>query len=217
MGKAIYEKLQKILLIIFLVLACLCGVSILVAFLISISPHISINDWDFLAFLGSIIGGFITWWGVKKTLSEQRKERFLDNYRAEMRLLYELVKDTRYIINVHVFEISTDDEDGPPDVLGTLHLHADFINDFIEAITSKMPDLISTIEWDVVQSLDIKMKILSGFKAFHNRLDFYIERDGFKRIRSVVDDYLEKAVGVHMDLDQRREKIIKEYYEINTK
>lgn len=217
MMKIKYEQIEQVLTIVFLIVAGLCSVSILVAFLITLSPHISITDWDFLAFLGSIIGGVITWWGVKKTLTEQRKERFLNDYRAEMRELHGIVKDTRYIINVRIFELSTDGEDGQTDRLGTLHLHADYINDFIEVMTSKMPDLISTVEWDVVHSLDIKLKILSGFKVFYNRLDFYINRDGINKIQSVVDEYLDKAVELHTFLDQHREKIMKKYYEINTK
>lgn len=190
-------------------------VCLLIAFLIALSPHISIKDWDLLAFIGSILGGLITWLGVKKTLSEQRKDKFLERYREQMKELDTIVKKSRYIINVPAMVLSKKEEDDSVDVIGTLHMHADFLNDFIDEINAKVPDLILTLDdWEFVHALDTKIKILSGFNAYYRHIDRYIMSDGVPRMRDIIDKYLLKAEEIHLDLDHHQEVLMGKYYEM---
>lgn len=211
-----YEKIKKILIVSFLFIVTACCLCILISMIIVLIPHISINDWDFLAFVGSIIGGLITWLGVKKTLGEQRKERFLDKYQREMREIHSLVNDTRYIINVHLFEIYHEEEE-KPDLNGTLQMHADSLNDFIKEINTRLPELISSVEWRVVHKLDLRAKFLSGFLAYYRKFDIYLENEGYARMREVVDKYLDKALEIHTELDDYREELMRKYYDATSK
>ncbi|MGG6309976.1 hypothetical protein [Paenibacillus macerans] len=209
----IFEKTKKILIISFLAFSTVCCTCILISMILTLVPHISINDWDFLAFVGSIIGGLITWLGVKKTLSQQTKERFLDRYHKEMKELYSVISETRYIINVHLYEFA-EDRDGEVDNRDTLRMHADYIKDFIDKMNSKLPELISSVDWKIVHTIELKLKFLAGFLVYHRSLEFYLKRDGYLSMRSVVDGYLDKAVDIHSDLDKYREELMKKYYRL---
>ncbi|WP_025848711.1 hypothetical protein [Paenibacillus ehimensis] len=48
---------------------------------------INLKDWDLLAFFGSIIGGLITWLGVKYTINNQNKNEFLKTFSKKIRVI----------------------------------------------------------------------------------------------------------------------------------
>lgn len=210
-----YKTIKKLLITFILICASLSVFIYLISISVEVFPSISLNQWDFLAFVGSIIGGFITWWGVKKTISEQRKEKFLDRNRQELSEIHNLVHDIEFISKVHTFELTSEGEDGPVDTVGTLQLHADYLNDFIEIIDKRIPSLISSVEWNAIHSLDTKMKSLRGFLAYYQRLDVYIKSDGILRLMQVVDRYLFMAVEIYEDLENYRLETIKNYYNVS--
>ncbi|PQP85457.1 hypothetical protein [Paenibacillus sp. AR247] len=205
--KTPFETVQKVLIISFLAIACMCCLLILIALLLTLSTKINIHDWDLLAFIGSIIGGFITWLGVRITILEQKKDKEIELYYKDIDVLYFIVQDTQFIINVPSYEITKNDAEGKlvVDEYETLQMQLDFTVDFIEIINKKLSDLMKSVEWEVFRVIDIEMKNLAVAKVFAERFENYYSREGSDNMKMRIKRYLEIAGSIHSRLSEYKD------------
>ncbi|MGG3312215.1 hypothetical protein ABER23_33020 [Paenibacillus lautus] len=211
------EDIQKTLITVLLIIATLCMLCILVAFLSVL--YREFTEWDFLAFLGSIIGGFITWFGVKLTISSKRDDKEIADYYDDISILYFLVQETRYILNVETMQDSQKEPDGRWVInkRGTILMHLDFIIDFIDILEKNFSDLIKSTDWEVFEQIDFHTKTLASAKTIQNRYDFYFLRDGEDRMEGRVKDYINNAKKIHLILSEYKEQRTQKYYNLKEK
>ncbi|GGG08543.1 hypothetical protein [Paenibacillus aceti] len=204
------NPIRNLLVNIFLVLACSCCFLILLALLIKLGPIINIKDMDILAFLGAIIGGLFTWFGVKKTLDEQRKDTFLKNYSAEISMLYVITRETKFISAVKRTEFVNYDD--TPDEGATLEYKERAIDKFIDIINTKSPELAEKLEWSVFEVLDAKFRTLDGDTIIFKSSP----RNDNSKVEKHIKDSLDRAIEVHNLLEERKQSLAKEYRKMRT-
>lgn len=194
--------------------------SIVVSIWILIIPHIKFpSSWDFLAFCGSIIGGAITWFGVKRTLNHERRLRFLDRYDVEMREITLLLDDIRFIINAKfVAEISAeslkqrhnlDDFSVKTNMLEELGTR---ISLFLRKVEEKYPELVGKIDWNVITKLNIYLKLMQDFKYYHKNFNNFFLKGELDEISKVFDRSIEYALSIYQLLEDHQNKMTQKYY-----
>lgn len=219
-GKLSSDKVLKYLMISFMVMACICMLYIMSALVFKIQPLMKDVGWDFLAFIGSIIGGLLTLLGVRITIREQRNDQFLKEVSQKVRIVHELTRELSYIVNIQAFELFDEDEFGNEtrDEYSTASLHADYIVDFISILKERMPILMTSLEWNAYSVLDIKFRFLSGFNRHYQYFtDTGKGEEHTAELRMIVDEYLEKSVDIFTILSDHEHLLTKKYNEISRK
>lgn len=195
-----------------LLFGCIGLLLIVIALMFMISPRISKNGWDLLAFLGSIIGGTITWWGVRLTITEQRREAFMKSYSEEMKALYFTLQEISFVCDTIPHQLRKDEDFRT--ALGAMCLEADSIIRFVDVIQKRLPELISSVEWSVVYTVDVKIQKLAEIKNFERKLRNTPQYIGLEGVRKHLDEqYIEPAKSIYDILHDRKELIMKKYEE----
>ncbi|WP_427052386.1 hypothetical protein [Paenibacillus sp. TC-CSREp1] len=175
--------------------------------------------WDLLAFAGSIIGGIITYLGVKMTITSQREDRKVDKYYQDISVLYYIVNNTSFIKNVEIFECGEELEDGSykVNISDTLAMQLDYIVDFMDIVQDKISDLIKSLDVDSFAVLDVNMKNLSGARLFVKEFDLYFRRDGENRMKERVSKYIDISEKIHKLIEDHMDDRTTEYLKIKKK
>jgi len=85
------EKIIKWMQIVFIGAGCICVIALMFMFVGVMFKQYSMLGWDFLAFIGAIIGGGLTLAGVQMTLANQRRTEFLKEYPEKRKLADDLL------------------------------------------------------------------------------------------------------------------------------
>lgn len=194
--------------------------SIIVSIWVLIIPHIKFpTSWDFLAFCGSIIGGAITWFGVKRTLNHERSLRFLDRYDIEMRELSLFLDDIKFIINAKfIAEITSETlkkKDGLDDYSSkmiTLEELGKRIDLFLQIVEKKYPDLVGKIDWTVIRKMRLYMNLMEGFNFYYKNISTFKGEGGLDKISDVFNKNIEDALSIYQLLDDHQKKLTQKYY-----
>ncbi|WFB59039.1 hypothetical protein [Paenibacillus sp. BR1-192] len=191
--------------------------SIIVSIWILIASHIKFpTSWDFLAFCGSIIGGAITWFGVKRTLNHERRLRFLDRYDIEMREISLFIEDIRFIINANfVAEITyeTLKKNGMDEYSAKMNMLVELgkqIELFLNRVEKRYPDLIGRIDWNVIIKLDMYLKLMQDFKYHYKYIQTYFINDELDKISQVFTS-IDEALSIYQLIENHKEKITNIY------
>ncbi|WP_416293066.1 hypothetical protein ACM7Q1_20400 [Paenibacillus illinoisensis] len=209
------KKVTSFLIITFLILAVLCVLCIFIAMIRVIFPSIILNDWDFLAFVGSMIAAIVTIVGIRVPILAQRREQRKVQYRSALKQLHMATKEMRRILGVHNYKIM-DYERNQVDISETLRLQAEFIGDYIEAAGNLRDTLIDVMEWEEFEVFENKLRRLNGFLYYNDYLDEYLESvdpDGAFVLE--VNDYLNQAVELERYLIKYQETTLIKYKEVS--
>ncbi|MEK4115598.1 hypothetical protein NST44_05270 [Paenibacillus sp. FSL W8-0919] len=212
------SKLNKYLLTIFLILATTCMFFILIAYIIAFIPYVKINEWDLLAFIGSMVVAVITILGIRVPLLNQKKEQLIVKYENELKQLHRVNNnDMRYILKVEsekILDIETDEVDRH----STLQLHADYLNDYINSLNGFIPSLIESLDWDFYQKFEEKYSSLGGFSFYYDGLEInYLTTQRFGLLEEKINNYLKIAVELQTLLLDYQKIVHQKYDEIKNK
>ncbi|UPK45950.1 hypothetical protein [Paenibacillus pabuli] len=209
------SKVTKFLINTFLMLAVLCISCVFIAMFRVVFPSIDPNDWDILAFVGSMIAAIVTIVGIRVPILAQRREQRKAQYRSALKQLHVATKEMRRILDVHHYKFM-DFETNEVDLSETLGLHADFINDYIESASNLKDTLIDVMEWEEFEVFENKLRRLQGFLYYKDSLDVYlafVDPDGV--FVHEVNDYLNQAVELEKYLIEYQENTLKKYKELS--
>jgi hypothetical protein len=151
------EKLTNYLMNIFMILASACVLCLFGALFRLIFPDIKINEWDLLAFVGSMIAAFITIMAIRVPIRAQRNEQRRVQYQTILKQLHIAQQKSRTILSV----------DKSPKInleinsyvkRNEMKTRAQFIRDYFEDVTELSNELISLMDWEVFEELDRRFR-----------------------------------------------------------
>jgi hypothetical protein len=219
----IEEKVKKWLVNCFLFILVIFNLLLLIhacAILLPILP----GGWDLLAFCGAIIGGMITWLGVKKTLNEQKRERDLTTWSKELSILYTILNELSVINDYQVFlsrgkYIKDIDE---------LDRNFKVLNDFGNKLNESMKMMLGIIDWNFYDSIIEKKKELIrrvGANSMIQRIRNYDQAEesrlppvfrtnitqNYDSLNKLFWDMNDLALSIYNDIDCYRKTIYSNY------
>lgn len=161
------------------------------------------DNWDVLAFLGSIIGGAITWWGVKKTLKASQSEVLLKSYSSQLSATYKALDEMRVIKDYQTFLfrwLSYRD-------LHDLERNFNVVRGFVRNLDDALPKLLGIIEWEFYDSI---LEKRTGFTKLYEAESYL---DGIKSY----DPEQEKKLPPSMkgDPEARYNRLNNMFWEMN--
>ncbi|WP_211746441.1 hypothetical protein [Paenibacillus sp. Marseille-Q4541] len=183
----------------------LCLACILISFLTVIYPKLP-EGWDVLSFAGAIIGGSITWFGVKRTLLEERRDSFITGYDLEMKELVELSDKLTFISNIYLStEIALEqyrmangefvnENEKRTYIIQTKGL---VIVKFIKTLEGSFDKLYGNVEFELIQKLKNKVKFMQAYKIYNKDLDGAIRLKGLDKFEEMVDEHQEKSEEIY--------------------
>lgn len=218
MKKLTHGELNNHLITILLIFAVAIILLLLFGLAIVLLPQFSAIGWDLLAFSGSIIGGLITYVGVKLTISAQRDDSSINNYHNDKAILYKIIQETHFIKNVNIMEV-TEDNSGKPvtNSAKTLKFRLGRIVDFLSIMERYTLDLIKCMDDETFETIHTKVKFLTGSRHYFNNFMHYYYYKGETKMSSTVSEYIEKATEIQTDLEKYKEQRRAEYYELMKK
>ncbi|WJH30484.1 hypothetical protein N6H13_07515 [Paenibacillus sp. CC-CFT742] len=213
-----WGKLTKYLIVLFLGAATTCVLVLVTSFLGMAIPKFEEFGWDLLAFIGSIIGGVITYLGVKITITSQREDKVIEKFYQDIGVLYSFLRSSSYILNLRVLELEKKENETSMDHIKRSMLWSfNQINEFLEILERNLSDLIRSLEHNRFELLDVYIKNLSGMTVFIRNFDFYYERDGVFIMSDRLNHYLELSVKIFQLIEGHKEDRTEEYNRIKGK
>jgi len=88
-----FLKIMTRILINVMLLLIIASLILTIVYLVKVTfPSLDVKGWDILAFMGSIIGGIITFFGVKYTIKRDDTQKILNDYPIKTRRLDNLTR-----------------------------------------------------------------------------------------------------------------------------
>lgn len=201
----IEERLIKWLGITVLIIIVLITVVLLI-FLSKKISNLTPGGWDFLAFSGAIIGGTITWLGVKLTLKQSVTDKFFNSYDKKMKVLYFSIEQLNFIVNVYNFMVFTEKE-----------INKDLVQYKIETMESfyviykeEFSKLLGVIDWEAIHVLDLLSKKFGGIT--HAKRTFEKNEREIHHVNKFIDECYNVATEIFGKLESHKDLLIKNYY-----
>ncbi|SFS76100.1 hypothetical protein [Paenibacillus sp. 453mf] len=214
-----FRSVEKIAFITVIVSVSICFVCIAVAYLLALEPLIVINEWDFLAFLGSIVGGVLTLVGVNMTIREQRNERLAAKYEDSVKQLMRVNKELTFIINARNMVV-TNSNTNEKDILNTMRLRAGTLNNFIEIINKNMSEIMTSLNLTTYRVFEIKFNFLSSnFALYYKNIDYHLNptNNSLGKFEKKLNEFYDKAIDIRTSLDEYEKEILDKYFKIDKK
>lgn len=203
---------------VFIWLVNLCLACVLISFVIVIYPKLP-DSWDVLSFSGAIIGGTITWFGVKKTLLEQRRDKFLADFNNKIVVLEEVERELSFIFNsnflssIHTSEeaekhldLSNEEEE-----LIYLKYNTTYMNHFIAKLGKRMSDIQIALEWSIYDEIHTLYSGLEAFNSDKSNWTNYVRTNSVENIRHRAKGEYEIALSIMKRIAKYREQLINDY------
>lgn len=214
----IINKVEKYLVVIFLSLAVVCLLVIVIAYIIAFIPKLKVNEWDLLAFIGSIIVAVITVMGIRVPIINQKNEQQMLRFERELKQLHVIIKETSFIQEAKEFELIDFESDSVDDI-GTIRAKAGYLEEFIEVIEKSMPSLIESLDLRFFQDFDAEFtKLTSAFLFYFSNLNDYLNYwSKIPDSKTKMENYLNRAENLHVQLVEYRDEITTKYYDLKNK
>lgn len=198
----------------FVYLQLLITFLLLLALFIKLFSNMS-DNWDVLAFCGSIIGGAITWAGVKLTIKEQKSKDKAEDLKSQIKALMPAVNELSFIAELSAYALIKSDESNE-----TIRYKIVYIERFIVALNKILPDFIGVVDFSFVRIIELKQKKFSTFKFIADAIraaDAPEDGEKFSLRQRHTQEYLEEAQSIFFLIHEHKNKIIKEYYALKAK
>ncbi|MCM3783174.1 hypothetical protein M3231_09320 [Neobacillus mesonae] len=215
-----FAKIKRGLIVTFLALAVMCVLCIFIAFALEFVPFLKINEWDLLAFLGSLLVAFITIRGIRVPIIAQRNEQQVARYERELKQLHKIIKEIRFITYVPKYKILVFEEDtnydGRDIIEQELRFKFDELRRFIILIDEKMPELLDSLDWTFFHKFDKEFGRLQRFLVLlYPNFEVFLESDiSFTQMEHQIEDYLAEAIELYNLLYNYQNEISPKYYSL---
>lgn len=181
----------------------------LIGFLGVISVVFSLSDTiiaGVIAFLGAMLGGFITYLGVKLSLDYRDRELFLQSFNLKMHTISIFLKELRFIIGPKMFILNTLESER------NMNQRFNMLLEFKERCERLLDDKRGDIDWEVVEIIDIRIK-----KFYTLKSDIILLRNGKHMLSSkqVFDDHLDNAQSILKILEDYKSDLMSKYRNLN--
>jgi hypothetical protein len=164
-----------------------------------------------IGFIGSIVGGVITYLGVKITLEHRDREVFLESYNREMAVISDVLENIRFIIGPEVFILRT-----VPEISETKEIKNKKLFEKLECFRDnfgkKLKKIRGNLDWEIVHQLEIRFKKFSALEAYKIQA-----MNGLKNPDDVIEEFFDVAQKIIGDLEAYREQLIQQYKKVKKK
>ncbi|WP_088832709.1 hypothetical protein [Paenibacillus tyrfis] len=156
--------------------------------------------------LGGIIGGILTFIGVKLTLEHQDRTKFLENFNIKMTIIDETIDEIKDIIGLGVFIAKYGESMG---LDREQYILVELLK-FQEKLNNRIPSLRHTIDYSVIHKIEI---MFSGLNELA-RLDSNIDRNKISAYfdPNKVNRMLDSAQTICGELLKYKETLRRKYY-----
>jgi hypothetical protein len=195
------ERIAGYMIIIFAIIINLTGF-LGIAFIVF--PKDSTMVSGILAFIGSIIGGLITFFGVKMTLEYTTNEKILGNSSKQIFILEDSIRELTICINAITFtEAATNITE-----VQRKEMYLNSFNHFSEAINKHYEIFRLELDYSFIKKLSMRV---DSFNA-----TAFILRNNL-RSSETCEDNAQRGKDIYDDLMKHKQLLVERYYKVKGK
>jgi hypothetical protein len=161
------------------------------------------------AIVGGIIAGYITLKGVQKTIEVGNRDRFIESYNKQMKVIYAAQAKFKEILSMNafiLFSIQETDEKRDEIILQRMRFLKTFADDF----NVEFQNLLGVVDWHVVHKIDLKSAGLNNIYYFEKL--YVTPNPPIETILKAIDTIYGIAGSINKYLEEHKQFLISNYY-----
>lgn len=166
-------------------------------------PEQALQIGDIFTWTGAIIGGVITYLGVRLTLKYNERNRQIELFNKKIKVVIKAIENIKYIISFENYIYSKKASDNPSIIAHLL----DQLYQFREDISIEIKEMVGIIDWEVVKYIDFRSK--KFLKLEVDEKDIVII--DATNTSQIIEDYFEAARDIYTKLENYKKTLEKQY------